>query len=279
VNGGEHPPLTRVALERALIVHQRYWRGTDAESDESHEEWFDFMCVYGLETIALALAALGRLEPRYHVRPKTYQKHTLGPAQQKIVDTLAEMGPKRATELAALTGIHERNLRRNLVSMRAREMLTLDGMLWGLPEWEQSEPTETSGASKASTTLPDCKPAGEGVSAPAPEPAVHQTSPRIAVEKSAPLGVERPKQASQVERVVAAAAPTIESAKPEVTSQNAEVVPILPAPSESDEQPLRLGDLPRLPNERDVEAWARRYLEQPPEQDSQPPPPPTDPTA
>lgn len=145
----EHPRLTRFMLERALVVHDRYWcpvesREQEREQEAYRDEWFDFMCSYGLETIALALAALNRLEPRYHA-PRVYTKHKLGPAQQKIVSALAEMGPKRAIELAAITGIHERNLRRNLVSMHARGMLTYSAKLYlyGLPEWEQqSKETE-----------------------------------------------------------------------------------------------------------------------------------------
>jgi hypothetical protein len=260
MTAADQPPLTRFMLERATIVFTRYWHGSDVEMDEYMTEWHDFIGAYGVEVLALALAALGRLEPRYHNRPKTNQKHTLGPAQQKIVDALSEMGPKRATELAAITGIHERNLRRNLVSMGARGMLTLNGHEWGLPEWNEPT-TETTNPAERSTTLPECQPVCESV-IPAPEPpTLHLLPPSPAVEKGEVIAPPAPKTTESRDRVVSVTGTTNGRAKPEPASQDAEPLPILPNPSESDEQPLRLGDLPRLENEGDVEAWARRALD------------------
>lgn len=133
-------PLTREQLERALVVHLRYWKGsTDKEQEENADEWFDFMCIHGLEALGLALAAVGKLEPR---RPGAkYAKHTFGKAQQKMIDAL-RIGPMTALQLAEVTGIYERNLRRNLVAMRSRGWLVSNGKLWSIGELPSAKPSE-----------------------------------------------------------------------------------------------------------------------------------------
>lgn len=86
----EHERLTVAMLRRALVVHERYWEAkTDKEQEDHTEEWFDFMCVYGLETICLAVAALGRIAP---VTPSPVVLATAGlPSDEALENVCREL--------------------------------------------------------------------------------------------------------------------------------------------------------------------------------------------
>lgn len=126
----ETVPLTRIALVEALELFGGHQQGDEHAS----EHWIYFICEHGAELIALSLAALGRIEPR---RAGTvYEKHKLGPTQQRIVDALRSGPPKTLTELAEGLGINYQNTRRMLPVLRARGLISsrhdplLDATVW-----------------------------------------------------------------------------------------------------------------------------------------------------
>ncbi|HEY3495735.1 MAG TPA: hypothetical protein VGK73_13650 [Polyangiaceae bacterium] len=134
----EPAPLSREILRRILAVHVAVHAEQYDWGDDVSQEWFRLMDEYGVEVISLAIAQF--VTPKRTERG-TYARHSLGPAQQRIVHALGS-GPLTVKQIADLTGIHERNLRRNMVSMRARGWLTSDGSLWSIGELPGAKTSE-----------------------------------------------------------------------------------------------------------------------------------------
>lgn len=132
-------PLTHETLVRMLEVCIIWNSSTlDSWDDELMDEWHQLVNDHGVEMISLALAQFIGAKKERRV---TYQRKALGPAQVRIVHALGS-GPLTVKQIADLTGIHERNLRRNMVSMRARGWLTSDGSLWSIGELPGAKTSE-----------------------------------------------------------------------------------------------------------------------------------------
>jgi hypothetical protein len=114
----DREPLTRKTLLLALQLHSLFLSECD---DESLQEWTDFVCHHGAELISLALAAVERIEPRRV--GVTYQKHTLGAAQQRVVDLLADGVSRTVSEIATALGRNYQNTRHTLPVLEARGLV------------------------------------------------------------------------------------------------------------------------------------------------------------
>lgn len=116
-------PLTKEKLLRAMVAYGQYRSDAANVSEEIFEEWCDFCTDYGGELIALAIAALGRIEPaRSGV---VYDRTKLGSQQQAIVNALNEGKPLSVTEIAARVGRNYRNVARTLPVLQARGIVLL----------------------------------------------------------------------------------------------------------------------------------------------------------
>ncbi len=110
-------PLTRQELLDALKAFLAC-DGSGEPRDEDLDTWTMFMWHRGDEVVALALAAIDRLEPR---RPgMKYTKHKLGRTQERIVKFLKSDQWRTTTEIAEALGGNYQNIRRMLPVLHAR---------------------------------------------------------------------------------------------------------------------------------------------------------------
>jgi len=111
-------PVTRKGLLLALQHHAGLV--SDVDDFESLQAWSDFMFAHGAEVVALALAAIGRLEP---LRRRPYVKHALGPLQQRITDLLRDGKPRTTTQMSEGLGANYNNTRKTLMVLQTRGVL------------------------------------------------------------------------------------------------------------------------------------------------------------
>lgn len=208
------PPLTRAKL----LTGMKIFGLCQVDEDTFFHDWYEWCDAHGAELLALSLAAIDRIEPRRKL--DRYQKHTYGPAQQKVIDAL-QGGPKSIGQLATLTGLHDRNMRKNLVALTARGVL-VDGKdpysevkLWGLP-----------GCAFPTLPAPPSKPA-------AAAPALQ--------EQPKPAGGAGARQEAEALPVVSVTEPTLapdpEPQKPAETTRAAPIAKTPTIPPEPAEKP------------------------------------------